>query len=62
MGIFLKVGLIARLENQEEEKPFHKKYIIHEVYREILDELNIVIIPILSANNLEEVTNLFFFT
>jgi len=54
----LKVGIIARLENQEEERPFHKKYIIHEVYREILDELNIVIIPILSTNNLEEVTNL----
>ncbi len=54
----MKVGIIARLENQEKEKPFHKKYIIHEVYREILDELNIIIIPILSANKLEEVTSL----
>lgn len=54
----MKVAIIARLEDYEEEKPFNQRYIIHENFRKILDELDILIIPIISENKIEEVAKL----
>lgn len=54
----MKVAIIGRLENYEKEKPFHKRYIIHEVYQKIMDELNILMIPIISEKNLDEIANI----
>lgn len=51
----MKIAIIGRLENYEEDKPFNKRYTIDESYREIFDELGIILIPVISENNLEEV-------
>lgn len=54
----MKIAIIERVENYEEDKPFNKRYIIDESYKEIFDELGILIIPIISENNLEEIANM----
>ena len=51
----MKIAIIGRLENYEEDNPFNKRYTIDESYREIFDELGIILIPVISENNLEEV-------
>lgn len=54
----MKIAIIQRLENYEEDKPFNKRYIIDEAYKEIFEQLNILVIPVISENNLEEIANM----
>lgn len=54
----MKIAIIGRLENYKEDKPFNKRYIIDESYRKIFDELKILVIPVISEHNLEEIANM----
>lgn len=54
----MKIAIIERLENYKEDEPFNKRYIIDESYKEIFDQLNALVIPIISENNLEEIANI----
>ena len=54
----MKIAIIERLENYKEDEPFNKRYIIDESYKEIFDQLNALVIPVISENNLEEIANI----
>lgn len=54
----MKVAIIGRLENYECDFPFNKRYIIDNSYKKIFDILNILIIPVISENNLDEIANM----
>lgn len=54
----MKVAIICRMENYKEDYPFNIRYILDEAYKKIFDELNVLVIPIISENNLEEVATL----
>lgn len=51
----MKVAIIGRLENYEEDFPFNKRYTIDNSFKEIFDKLNILIIPVISEKNLQEI-------
>lgn len=53
-----KLAIIERLENYEENKPFNKRYCIDSSFKEIFDELNILLIPVISEKNLDEICNI----
>lgn len=54
----MKIAIVERLENYKEDEPFNKRYIIDESYKEIFDQLNALVIPVISENNLEEIANI----
>lgn len=54
----MKLAIVARLENYEQEKPFNKKYYLNDFYKEIFDELDVLLIPIISEKNLDEICNI----
>lgn len=54
----MKIAIIERLENYKEDEPFNKRYIIDESYKEIFDQLNALVIPVISENNLEEIADI----
>ena len=54
----MKIAIIERLENYKEDEPFNKRYIINESYKEIFDQLNALVIPVISENNLEEIASM----
>ena len=54
----MKIAIIARLENYDEEKPFNKRYYLDSCFREIFDEWEILLIPVISEKNLEEICNI----
>lgn len=53
----MKIAIICRIENYENDYPFNIRYILDESYIKIFDKLNILIIPVVSENNLEEIVN-----
>lgn len=54
----LKIAIIERLENYEEDKPFNKRYYIDNCFREIFDELDILLIPVISEKNLDKICDI----
>ena len=54
----MKVAIVGRLEDYEEDYPFNKRYTIDYPFREMFDVLNILIIPILSRINIEEIESM----
>ena len=54
----MKVAIICRMENYKDDYPFNIRYILDEAYKKIFDELGVLIIPIISENNLEEIANI----
>lgn len=54
----MKVAIICRMENYKDDYPFNIRYILDESYRKIFDELNVLVIPIISENCLDEVVNI----
>lgn len=54
----IKIAIIQRIENYISDIPFNKRYIMDISYREIFDKLGVLIIPVMSENNLEEVVNI----
>ena len=53
-----KIAIIERIENYEEGRPFNKRYILDSSFREIFDELEILLIPVVSEKNLDEISNI----
>lgn len=49
------LAIIERIENIKEEFPFNNRYYLTEHYKNIFDELNILLFPIVSIQNLETV-------
>lgn len=56
--IYLKIAIIERIENYDEEIPFHQRYYLDNHFKEIFDELDILLIPVVSEKNLEEICNI----
>lgn len=54
----MKIAIIGRIENYDEDKPFNKRYYLDNWFREIFDELGILLIPVLSEKNLNEIVNI----
>lgn len=52
------LAIIERIENIKEEAPFNNRYYLTEHYKNIFDELNILLFPIISEKNLETVCNI----
>lgn len=54
----MRLAIIERLENYDEEKPFNKRYYLDSYFKEIFDKLDILLIPIISENRLDEICNM----
>ena len=54
----MRIAITERLVKEEEEKPFEITYYLNNYYKEIFDKLDILLIPIVSENKLEEVCSL----
>ncbi len=54
----MKFAIIERIENCEDKKPFNKRYYLDNCFKEIFDELDILLIPVISEKNLDEICNM----
>lgn len=54
----LKIGIIERIENYDSEEPFNKRYALDSYFKDIADELDIILIPIVSSKHIDEVVDL----
>lgn len=54
----MKIAIIERIENYDEEKPFNKKYYLDSCFKEVFDKLGILLIPVISEKNLDEICNM----
>ena len=52
------LAIIERVENIKGESPFNNRYYLTEYYKNIFDELDILLFPIVSINNLKKVCDL----
>lgn len=52
------LAIIERIENLEKQKPFNKRYYLTEHYKNVFDELDILLFPIISEKNLQKVCSL----
>ncbi len=52
------LAIIERIENIKEETPFNNRYYLTEHYKNIFDELDVLLFPIVSDKNLETVCNI----
>lgn len=53
-----KVAIIERIEKYEEGRVFESRYILDSSFKKIADELDILLIPVVSENNLDEICNM----
>lgn len=51
----MRFAIIERIENYEGEAPFNKRYSLGNDFKEIFDELGILLIPVISEKHLNEV-------
>ena len=54
----MRIAIIERLDKEEGEEPFEVTYYLNNYYKEIFDKLDILLIPVISENRLEEVCSL----
>lgn len=54
----MRIAIIERIENYEAEAPFNKRYYLSNDFKEIFEELGVLLIPVISENNLEEICNI----
>lgn len=54
----LKIAIIERLENEEKKIPFNIRYYLSSSFKQIFDELSVLLIPVVSEKYLEEIVNL----
>lgn len=54
----MRIAIIERLDKEEGEEPFEITYYLNNYYKEIFDKLDILLIPVVSENKLEEVCSL----
>ncbi len=52
------LAIIERKENVKEEQPFNNRYYLGESYKEIFDEMDILLFPIISEKNLDKVCDI----
>lgn len=53
-----KIAIIERLEKNGKDEPFNIVYYLDSSYRKIFDKLNIILIPVISEKNIEEISNI----
>lgn len=51
----MKIAIILRMKDKEENVPFNKEYVLNDSFREIFDELGILLIPVISNKNLDKI-------
>lgn len=54
----MKIAIIERIEYCEQDKPFSKRYCLDNSFKDIFDELGILLIPVVSEKNLAEICNM----
>lgn len=54
----MKIAIIERIENDELEKPFNKKYFLGSHFQEIFEKLDILWIPIVSEKFSDEICSI----
>ena len=54
----MNIAIVERLENYEEDKPFNRRYYLDNSFKEIFEELNILLIPVISEKKLEEICDM----
>lgn len=54
----MRIAIIERLAKEEENQPFSIIYYLDSFYKDIFDKLDILLIPVISENKLEEVCSL----
>ena len=54
----MRIAIIERIENDKNDTPFNKRYCLDNWFKEIFDELNILLIPVISERNLEQIVNI----
>lgn len=52
------LAIIERIEDIKSEEPFNNRYYLTNYFKEIFDELDILLLPVISENNLEKVCEL----
>lgn len=53
-----KIAIIERIEKYEEGRLFESRYILDSSFKKISDELDILLIPVVSDKNLDEICNI----
>lgn len=54
----MKLAIIERIEKYEENRPFKKRYILNSAFKDIADELDILLIPVVSEKNLDQICDM----
>lgn len=54
----MKIAIVERIENNDEKEPFNRDYYLSDWFRKIFDELGILLIPVISEKNLNEIVNM----
>ena len=54
----MRIAIIERIENYEKEKPFNKRYYLDYWFKEIFEDLGILLIPVVSEKNLEQIVDI----
>lgn len=54
----MKIAIIERFENYENEKPFNRRYYLSGYFKDISEQLDILLIPIVSEKNIEEISEI----
>ena len=54
----MKIAIIERIENDDNDKPFNQRYYLDNAFKEIFDDLGILLIPVISEKNLEDICNI----
>ena len=54
----MRIAIIERIENDKNDTPFNRRYCLDNWFKEIFDELNILLIPVISEKNLDQIVNI----
>lgn len=54
----MRIGIIARRDKYEPNRPFDQFWYLDKFFKDIFDELNVLLIPIISEKNIDEVASL----
>lgn len=54
----MKIAVIARMRIHEKNFPFHERYSVDNSFRKLFDALGILLIPVISENNLDEIVRI----
>ncbi len=52
------LAITERLENRPSQKPFDNRYYLTTYFKEMFDEMNILLFPVISAKNLDKVCDI----